>query len=42
MQRDKDRDEPARPSRDDETSAEQPMPIVTPEGPPPEDQRDDD
>jgi hypothetical protein len=42
MQRDKDRDKDARSSHDDETSAEKPMPIVTPEGPPPEDQRDDD
>jgi hypothetical protein len=38
MERDQDTSSP----RDDETSAEKPMPIVTPEGPPPEDQRDED
>jgi hypothetical protein len=42
MEREKDRDEGARSPHEDETSAEKPMPIVTPEGPPPEDQRDDD
>jgi hypothetical protein len=42
MQRDEDAATQRHGDDTDETSAEKPMPIVTPEGPPPEDERDDD